>query len=128
MTVTITFPKLLSNRLQQEARRLQIPVEELATNLLSEALLKEPFDLPAPAEDEGLPGLEEIVARIKQLPRDPESFHAGEKANDPEYLAWLLANPPKDTLTFEEWEQFWPQFEQELKAIDRADDIREGRP
>lgn len=127
MTVTITFPKLLSNRLKQEAKRLQVPVDELATNLLSEALLNEPTDLPVLAEDEDLPSLEEIVATIKQLPRDPESFHPGEKANDPEYLAWLLANPPKDTLTFEEWEQFWLQFEQELKAIDRADDIREGR-
>jgi hypothetical protein len=106
MTVTITFSKLLSDRLQQEACRLQVPVEELATNLLSEALLDEPIDLPAPAEDEDLPSLEETVASIKQLPRDPESFHAGEKANDPEYLAWLLANPPKDTLTIEEWEQY----------------------
>jgi hypothetical protein len=35
------------------------------------------------------------------------------------YIQSLLDNPPTDTLTVAEWEEYWPAFEQELKELDR---------
>ena len=108
MTLTITLPEPLNELLERKATRLQIPIDELATKLLSDVLLDE-------AEDE--PTLEEIVARIQALPPNPEGFQRAERAHDLAYIDWLLANPPTDTMTMEEWEQFWPEIEQKIEAM-----------
>jgi hypothetical protein len=119
MTVTITFPKLLSNRLQQEASRLQIPVEELAAKLLSDSLPNIPDEEYVAIDNGELSTLEEIVERIKASPTDPKPIEYGEKVGDKDYLEYLIANPPQDTMSFAEWEEFWPQVEEELKALDQ---------
>jgi len=108
MTLTITLPEPLNELLERKAIRLQIPIDELATKLLTDVLLDE-------AEDE--PTLEEIVAGIQARPPNPESFQRAERAHDLAYIDWLLANPPTDTMTMEEWEQFWPEIEQKIEAM-----------
>jgi len=108
MTLTITLPEPLNELLERKAIRLQIQIDELATKLLSDVLLDE-------AEDE--PTLEEIVAGIQAQPPNPESFQRAERAHDLAYIDWLLANPPTDTMTMEEWEQFWPEIEQKIEAM-----------
>jgi hypothetical protein len=130
MTVTITFSNLLSNLLQQKAKRLQISVEELATRLLEEALMHESVDTSALATEEDSASLEALVAKIKAgpegaskgsprwAPSDSNGFEQGEKVGDKAYIEYLLANPPKGTVTAEEWERLWPQIEEELKALD----------
>jgi hypothetical protein len=126
MTVTITFSNLLSNLLQQKAKRLQISVEELATRLLEEALMHESVDTSALATEEDSASLEALVEKIKAgpevktrwAPSDSSGFEQGEKVGDKAYIEYLLANPPKGTVTAEEWERLWPQIEEELKALD----------
>ena len=115
MTLTITLPEPLNELLERKATRLQIPIDELATKLLSDVLLDE-------AEDE--PTLEEIVARIQALPPNPEGFQRAERAHDLAYIVWLLANPPTDTATAEEWERLWPKIEQEIEAMDRLPELQ----
>jgi hypothetical protein len=127
MTITITFTEPLTTLLEQEAARLQVSVDELATTLLNKALLVQDIEDADATDDPTTTTLEQIVARIKALPPNPQSFRPAIRAHDKEYLDYLLANPPKDTMTLEEWERFWPAFEQELKMIDRMDDIAEGR-
>jgi hypothetical protein len=77
-------------------------------------------------DNEEWPTMEEIVAWIKATP-NPQNIHPGEKVKDLAYIDELLANPPTDTITAEEWAEFWPQFEQELKEFEQASDIVEGR-
>ena len=126
-TTTITVPKSISTLLEQKAARLQISVEALTAKLLSEALADEASELSEVKIDENFPTLAEIVAGIKALPPNPKSIQRAERAHDLAYIDWLLANPPTDTLPFEEWNRLWTAFEQELKAVDRANDIAEGR-
>lgn len=71
MTLTITLPEPLNELLERKATRLQIPIDELATKLLSDVLLDE-------AEDELT--LEEIVAGIQALPPNPEEFSTSRKS------------------------------------------------
>ena len=127
MTITITLPEPLMILLEQKAEHLHLSADEFATKLVRDALLDQESARPEPAVEDDFPTLEEVVASIKALPPNPGAFHPGERANDKEYLDYLLANPPRDTMTFEEWERFWPEFEQELTILDHAQDIAEGR-
>jgi len=118
MTITITFSNLLSNLLHQEAKRLQISVEELATKLLEEALSHEMADTPSTTAENSA-SLKALVASIKAGPSsDSKGFEQGEKVGDKAYIEYLLANPPKGTVTAEEWERLWPEIEKELEALD----------
>ncbi len=128
MSITITLPEPLTHLLEQQATRLHLSSEALAVKLISAALIDEATALlERNWKDQEFPSLEEIVAGIKALPPNPKSFHPAERAHDLSYLTWLLENPTEGTMTVEEWEQFWPPFEQELKEIDRLDDLNEGR-
>lgn len=126
MGVTITLPEPLTDQLAQQAHRLHISVDELAARLLGDALKTKLLDLPTPEEDVEFPTLEdedfatleEIVASIKAVPPNPAQIEVGGKVGDMAYLDYLLATPPQDTMTFNEWKNFWPQFEQGLKKLD----------
>jgi hypothetical protein len=113
MTTIITLPDHLARQLQQQATARHSSVEALVIEYVEAALGDEM------AEEEE--SLEALVARIKALPPNPQSIipaqgnlaevlrdmAAGEP--DPEVLAALVA------------------AEEESRAIDRADDIAEGR-
>jgi hypothetical protein len=131
MNITITFAEPITTLLGQEAERLQVSVEDLATKLLNEALLaranEQEIDSVALVDDNEAKTLEQIVTEIKALPPNPEAFQPAARAQDLAYIDYLLANPPQDTVTLEKWERFWPAFEQEVKRMDPLDDSAEGR-
>jgi len=116
MTLTITIPDDLRDRLQRQAADQHVAPDQLALRLIHDAL----------AEREDLPSLEEVVARIKATPPDPTKIERGKHAGDKEYIKYLLENPTPGTVTVEEWAELWPTIEAEMKEIDRADEIADG--
>ena len=131
MSATVTIREPLTERLRRRAQQQHVSLETLV-----ELLLKEALSLPALAEEKGdhadhhaaEPGasLEKIVAQIQALPPNPAVMYQGAKVNDMNYIAKLLATPPQDTLTAEEWEQLWPPLERRLKDLNLASDITEN--
>ena len=114
MSLTITLPEPLTLALQTRAAQEHKSVVDLALKLLADAL----------EEDDDFPTLEEIVAQIKATPPNPQMIHPAQGS-----LADALASLPKDPdFDLVTWQQQWEQFEAELKALDRADAQREGRP
>ena len=64
-----------------------------------------------------------LVERIKATPPNPAAIHPATAS-----LAELLQNAPEDPVfDLETWTRQWDVIEAEMKAIDRADDIAEGR-
>jgi hypothetical protein len=121
MTIMIALPEPLTHLLEQKATQLHLSVDQLAAQLLSEALQDELIEF---GENESI---EKIVAGIKGLPHEPKYFQSMERAHQLEYINWLLANPPLDTATVEEWEHLWPQIEQEIEETDRIQKISKRR-
>jgi prevent-host-death family protein len=79
-----------------------------------------PADIEAIRTD---PELVALVDRIKATPPNPAAIHPATAS-----LAELLQNAPEDPdFDLESWTQQWQAIEAEMKAIDRADDIAEGR-
>lgn len=128
MQVTLSLPETLVNHLQQQAEQLDVSLDDLTAKLLSDALINEQTEsLSAPDDEVDLPTLEELVARIRATPPNPKAVHPPTKTVE-EVLAALEASPsPESDITPEEWDRMWAAFEQELKAVDRAKDIEEGR-
>lgn len=90
-------------------------MESLVEQLLAHTLpVEESNGIHPLADDNGLSSLEEVVALIKATLPNPAAIQRGDKAGDMAYIQALLDTPPTDTLTREEWEQYWPAFEQEL--------------
>ncbi|MCQ3973382.1 MAG: hypothetical protein DPW09_08065 [Anaerolineae bacterium] len=79
-----------------------------------------------PAEIEAIrkdPELVALVERIKATPPNPAAIHPATGS-----LAEALQNSPGDPdFDLETWTRQWAAIEAEMKAIDRADDIAEGR-
>ncbi len=64
-----------------------------------------------------------LVERIKATPPNPAAIHPATAS-----LAELLQNAPEDPdFDLETWTRHWDVIEAEMKAIDRADDMAEGR-
>lgn len=64
-----------------------------------------------------------LVERIKATPPNSAAIHPATAS-----LAELLQNAPEDPdFDLETWTRQWDAIEAEMKAIDRADDIAEGR-
>lgn len=128
MTVTVTLSEAIAERLQAQADEFHLSLDALVEKLLADALpVVETNGFHAPADDDALLSLEEVVAMIKATPPNPDAIHPATKTVA-ELMAELAANPPeKSDITPEEWDRLWAEFEQELKAADRADDIAEGR-
>jgi hypothetical protein len=114
MSVTITLPDELADTLQEKAEAQHIPLDELVTSLLTTALAAEPEDDLA---------LEALVARIKATPPNPASIRPATGS-----LVEALKNAPDDPeFDLETWNKVWVAVEAEMNAINRADDIAEGR-
>ena len=113
MSVTITLPEEIAHTLQARAEAQHIALDTLVTNLLADTLAVEPED----------DGLEALVARIKATPPNLANIHPATKS-----LAELLLNSPEDpTFDLGTWNREWAKIEAEIKAINRADDLAEGR-
>jgi hypothetical protein len=79
-----------------------------------------PADIEAIRND---PELVALVERIKATPPNPAAIHPATAS-----LAELLQNAPEDPdFDLATWTRQWAAIEAEMKAIDRADDIAEGR-
>lgn len=134
MAVTVTLSEQLSERLQTHAAEVHLSLDALVERLLADTLPvyeTNGFHLPEHPITEELDdpdaSLARVIAKIKATPPNPAAIHPATKSVD-ELIADLQANPPSDELlTFEEMWPLWQTFEQELKAMDQADAISEGR-
>ena len=113
MAVIITVPDNLEAQLERTATAQELSVEQVALNILSDALeIQGAFPTP-----------EEVVATIKALAPNPHNIRPARGS-----LAEALRNAPDDpTFDLARWEQEWAGVEAEMKAITRANDIAEGR-
>jgi hypothetical protein len=129
MEITLTLPDSMIVRLEQQADQLNVSLDDLAWKFFSDGLIAESV-VTTPArngDSDDLPSLEEVIARIKATPPNPNAIIPPTKTLE-EVVAYWEANPPEETnLPPEEWDRLWAAFEEELKAIDRADDLAEGR-
>ena len=74
-------------------------------------------------EDDLTPTVAEVVARIKSTPPNPAMITPPQGS-----LADALRNGPTDPqFDVKTWEQDWAAAEDELKQINRLNDIAEGR-
>jgi hypothetical protein len=112
MTITLPLIGDLAERLQSEAEAQHITVENLALNILYDALgVENTFPTP-----------EEVVAKIKATPPNPAMIRPATGS-----LEEALLNAPEDPdFDLETWTRAWEAFEAQMKAIDRANDIAEG--
>ena len=84
---------------------------------------KQPAARPDAETIRNNPGMIALVERIKATPPNPAAIHPATAS-----LAELLQNAPEDPdFDLETWMRQWDAIEAEMKAIDRADDIAEGR-
>lgn len=122
MTLMIHLPNTVADTLRKAAKRRKLSPEALAVQIIEEALI--PEELPTLGEslrDNTLPSLEEIVAKIQALPRDPRNIRPATAS-----LQELLENAPEDPeFDLDEWQRQWELVEQEMKEIERADQERD---
>jgi plasmid stability protein len=112
MTVTITLPDDLAERLLSRAAARRRPAEEVALDLLRAALRAEP----------SAPEIEAVVARIRAAAPNPIGLRPARGA-----LADALAEEGDDAFDVAAWRTAWSEVEAELAAIAEADDRDEGR-
>lgn len=139
MTVTVTLSENMAERLQAHADKFHWSLDRLVEKLLTDALPvyetngfhttsdSTADDYATGDVDDPDASLARVIAQIKAKPPNPDAIERGDKVGDMAYIQSLLDNPPTDTLTLAEWEAYWPAFEQELKELDHAQDIAEGR-
>lgn len=112
MSVTVILPDPVAEQLQRKAESSHNSVQEVALEIIQDALDRENFPSP-----------EDVVAKIKTLPRNPANIQPAIGS-----LADALRNSPTDPdFDLDKWEDSWASFESELKAATIANDIREGR-
>jgi hypothetical protein len=122
----------IAERIQRKAEERHLSAEEVAVDLLQDALADEPnFQddtsngrRPIIEADDDFPTPEEVVAKIKALgPTDPRYIRPAAGS-----LAEALRSIPHDPdFDLAAWELQWAAIEAEMKAITRANDIAEGR-
>jgi hypothetical protein len=102
MALMIQLRDPLLKRLQLKAKESQLSVEEFVLDILSDAV--------EPEED--FPSLEEVVARIQNMPPNPASIRPATGS-----LADHLRNAPDDPdFDLETWTKEWERVEAEMKA------------
>lgn len=117
MTITLTLPQALAEKLASSAKSRRQSVEDLAFTILDESL----------DQSDTQRELEELVARIKALPPNPNAIRPA-TGSLAEYLAQsIAAEDPNEEFDQEEWQQNWDAIEAEMKAVTRANDLAEGR-
>lgn len=126
MTTTITLPGPLAAQLQQRAAVEHRSVEALAIEYIAAGLTEAPEPAGVPEAFEPSPELLELVEQIKATPRNPASIIPA-KGDLAAVLKAMEAMTPDDDYDLEEEIAALDAAEVELRAINRADDIREGR-
>jgi hypothetical protein len=119
---TITLPPELADQLARQAQARHRSVESLAIEYLTTALQDDEAGSaqPPPPLDED-PELLALVARIKAMPPNPASIIPA-KGNLAEVLRAMAHGEPDQEVL-----DALDAAERELRAIDRANDIAEGR-
>lgn len=107
MRLTITLPNHLAEQLQRKAEEEKLTAEEVAINLLEEAL-----------EELWWPTPEEVVAKIKATPPDPTAIRPAE-GSLADHLRQRTYDPDFD---IEAWNRKWEAIEAEMKVMARAND------
>jgi hypothetical protein len=133
--ITITLPPSIEESLREAAQKQRTSPERLAAQIVEDAFAPDPlttaqsassvdglsFFAEALSHDE-FPTPEEVVARIKALPKDPRNIRPATAS-----LKELLENAPDDPdFNLAEWEKEWALIEQEMKATTRANSKAEG--
>ncbi|PDW02267.1 hypothetical protein [Candidatus Viridilinea mediisalina] len=123
MTTTITLPETLARQLAQRAATERLSVETLAIAFLTSALHEERLDESeeerSPLDED--PELLALIASIKAMPPDP-AYIIPAKGNLADVLRIMAQGEPDQDLL-----DALDAAEQELRAIDRANDVAEGR-
>lgn len=122
MEITLRLPDMLATKLQTEARAQQRSTEEVAVELLDQALDAEPDP-----SDYVPPTLEEVVARIRATPPNPEMIRPPSGSLGEYLAASIAAEDPNEPFDVAEWSRQWAAVEAEMKAMTRANDLAEGR-
>lgn len=122
MTTTITLPDDLAQQLRQQAIARHRTAEALAIEYIAAALTE--VASPTQASESALDDDAELlalVAQIKAMPRDPQNIIPAQ-GNLAEVLASMAHGEPDQEVL-----DALVAAELDLRAINRADDIAEGR-
>ncbi|MBP6823099.1 MAG: hypothetical protein KA368_16235 [Acidobacteria bacterium] len=125
MEITLSLPDVLAAKLKSKAQTRKRPAEEVAVELIDEALAVGTNETEFFSQ-----ALDETIARIKSLPPNPANQFNWEAKRKglAEYLAAsIAAKDPNEKFDEEEWQRNWGAVEAEMKAITRANDIAEGQ-
>ncbi len=122
MTMTLTLPENLAARLLRTAQTRNRRAEEVAVELLNQALDAEPDQLEFVP-----PTLEEVVARIRATPPNPEMIRPPNGSLGEYLAASIAAEDPNEPFDVEAWNRQWATVEAEMKAVTSANDFAEGR-
>jgi len=112
MATTITVPEPLAIRLQQQARVQHRSVEDVALEILRDALVEPP-----------IPSVDAVVAKIKATRPNHRNIRPAHGS-----LAEVLRRTPHtEVFDLDQWQKDWAAVEAEMRAVTRADDLAEGR-
>lgn len=113
MATIITVPDNLEAQLQQQAKAQHRSVEAVALDLLREAL----------GATTTHPSVDEVVAKIKASGPNRSAIRPAQGS-----LADILRRT-SETVDFDldQWNKEWAIAEQEMRVMNRADDLPEGR-
>jgi hypothetical protein len=123
MKITLTLPETVAERLGRQAEHLNVSLDDLALILFNDALMIGSAATALPASEHnnklngGLSSLEELVARIKATPPNPDAIVQPTKTIA-EVVAYWQANPPDESdISPDDWDHMWAEFEHNLKTI-----------
>ncbi len=113
MTLTINLPQDLESRLEREASTRQLSIEEIALDILDNALSRDSLSMTP----------QQVVAKIQSTPPNAQSIRVASGS-----LADALRAAPSDPeFDLDQWNAEWAAVEAEMKTITRENDIAEGR-
>ncbi len=109
--MTITLPQELNDKLLEEAKTRDAEVEEVALDILRQALFPQTE----------LDAVEGVVKQIQAA--GPSKLRPATGS-----LADALRDAPEDPdFDLEEWTKQWQSVEEEMRIITRQNDVAEGR-
>ena len=112
MALSIHLTDELESKLNREAKNRRRSPEQVIIDILTNAL-----------EDDPIPAVADVVARIKAIPPNPAMITLPQGS-----LSEALRHGPTDpAFDLDAWERDWAMAEEELKRVNLLDDIAEGR-
>lgn len=110
MSITLTLPRALEAALRSAAEARDLSVEQLALDILGQAV-----------STTRAPSPEDVVAEIRSAPASAGPASGGS-------LAEALRSAAEDPeFELETWRHEWSTVEAEMNALSRANDLAEGR-